>query len=157
MDVFQMLDRENVFHSINQAKSRFIPEDRSYVFAEGLGEGFENNYIACAHILMPQLENSFRYIALQNGVQTTKWAASLQHQNIFGGCLEKIKEFTDSNLYQELHHFFVDSDMNFRNELCHGLMPPPLIDYYGPYFWWLTLKLVFQTEQYFSFPPQADQ
>lgn len=44
MDIFQMLDRESVFHSVNEAKSRFIPEDRNYVFAEGLNEGFENNY-----------------------------------------------------------------------------------------------------------------
>lgn len=152
MDIFKVLDRPFVFQFIYDLKSRFIPDDRTYIFAEGLYEGFQNNCLTATHLLMPQIENSFRHIASQNGVQTTKWTAELQHQRMFVKSLEKIKEFTNNDLYSELHHFLADTDTNFRNEICHGLMPTALVDYYGPYFWWLTLKLVVQTEQYFSFP-----
>jgi hypothetical protein len=143
MDIHKQIDRAFVFGLLEQCNGKFVPE--------GINEGFNNNFISAAHLLVPQLENSFRYIALQNGVETTKWSDDLQHQNVFGGSLEKIKDFTKSDLHKELHNFLVNSNVNFRNELCHGLISPILIEHYGSYLWWLTLKMVLQTENYFSF------
>lgn len=152
MDLHRMVDKAFVVNLIQGGKNRFVPDDRAYMYAEGLYEGFNNNFIAAAHLLMPQLENSFRYIANQNGIEATNWAAETQHQNMFGGCLEKIKNDVDDDLYKELYSFLVDtSRSNFRNELLHGLISPVLISHYGMYLWWLTLKLIFQTEHYFHF------
>lgn len=152
MDIHRMVDKGSVANLIQGSKNRFVPDDRIYIYVEGIYEGFNNNFIAAAHLLMPQLENSFRNIANQYGIETTNWAAETQHQNMFGGCLEKIKDQVDDDLYKELHSFLVDtSTTNFRNELLHGLISPVLINHYGMYLWWLTLKLVFQTEHYFCF------
>lgn len=140
---------------LNFTKSRFIPEDRIEIYARGIHEGFENNFIVSAHILMPQIENSIRYIAEQNGISTTKTAEELQHENTLGGCLEKIKEITNQDLFSELKDFLVDmGSTNFRNELSHGLMDSFPLHHYGQYLWWLSLKMIFQTNNYFSFPPK---
>jgi hypothetical protein len=154
IDIHKLIDRDFVFGLLDQCKSKFISEDRIYIYAEAIYEGFNNNFISAAHLLIPQFENSFRHIASQNGIETTKWTDNLQHQNIFGGVLEKIKDFTKDDLHKELHNFLVDSNTNFRNELCHGLISPIIIEHYGTYLWWLTLKMVFQTENYFSFSSQ---
>ncbi len=151
MDIHKQIDKAFVLGLLEQCNSRFIPKDRVYIYAQALNDGFNNNFIPAAHLLVPQFENSFRHIALQNGIETTKWDNELQHQNIFGGILEKIKDFTNRDLYKELSNFLVESNSNFRNEVSHGLISPILIDHYGSYLWWLTLKMVLETENYFSF------
>ena len=62
-----------------------------------------------------------------------------------------MEEMTDPDLMAELQGFLVaGSDVNFRNELAHGNMHAVHLYHYGRYLWWLTLKLVFQTQQFFS-------
>jgi len=154
IDINNKIDVSWVSGLLNYTKSRFIPKDRIEIYARGIHEGFENNFIVSAHILMPQIENSIRYIAEQNGISTTKTAEELQHENTLGGCLEKIKEITDQDLFSELKDFLIDTgSINFRNELSHGLMNSFPLHHYGQYLWWLTLKMIFQTNNYFSFPP----
>lgn len=155
MDIHKQIDRTFVYGLLEQCNSKFIPADRTYIYAEAINEGFNNNFISAAHLLTPQIENSLRYIASQNGVETTKWGADIQHENIFGGILNKIKDFTNRDLHSELHNFLGGGNVNFRNDLCHGLISPSFIDHYGVYLWWLTLKMVFQTEEYFSFTKSA--
>lgn len=152
MDTHKKIDEDFILNSITQSKSRFIPIDRIYIYTIGIFEGFNNNFILAAHLLMPQFENSLRYVASQNGIETTKLTEEIQHENMLGGCLEKIMGFTNNDLHKELKNFLIDISMvNFRNELSHGLMSTNLIDHYGLYLWWLSLKLIFQTESYFSF------
>lgn len=152
MDTHKKIDEDFILNSITQSKSRFIPTDRIYIYTIGIFEGFNNNFILAAHLLMPQFENSLRYVASQNGIETTKLADEIQHENMLGGCLEKIMDFTNNDLHKELKNFLIDaSTTNFRNELSHGLMSTNLIDHYGIYLWWLSLKLIFQTEKHFSF------
>lgn len=73
MDIHKKTDRDFIFALIQNLNSRFIPDDRKYIYAEGIYRGFNNDYISAAHLLLPQFENSFRYIASQNGINTTKW------------------------------------------------------------------------------------
>jgi hypothetical protein len=151
IDIYQQSDLQHIFDSLKQRKSKFIPEDRISIYAMALNEGFRNRFTTAVHLLIPQIENSFRYIANQNGIETINWAADLQYQKIFRGILEKIKNFTNSDLHEELCNFFIDQNNNFRNNLCHGLLQSSEIEYYGYYVWWLSLKMIFQTESYFSF------
>jgi hypothetical protein len=154
IDINDKIDASLVSSLLNHTKSRFIPKDRIEIYTRGIHEGFENNFIVSAHILMPQIENSIRYIAEQNDISTTKTDEELQHENTLGGCLEKIKEITDQDLFSELKNFLTDTDsVNFRNELAHGLMDSFLLQHYGKYLWWLSLKMIFQTNNYFKLPP----
>ena len=57
----------------------------------------------------------------------------------------------DRDLLLELNNFLVDGNgVNFRNRICHGLISPIETEYYGIYLWWITLKMLYQTDKYFS-------
>lgn len=152
MDIDREMKRNVIFHLVDQCESRFIPEERKYIYAEGLYAGFKNDFLLASHLLIPQIENSLKFIAEQNQIVISRLADEMQYDNTLGGTLEKIKGITDSDLHKELIGFLADSnDINFRNELCHGLMNPMLINHYGIYLWWLSLKMIIQTKDYFSF------
>lgn len=152
MDIDRKIKRDFVFYLIDQCNSKFIPKEREYIFAEGLYAGFQNDFILSSHLLIPQIENSLKFIAQQNNTTISKLTEEIQQDNTLGGILEKIKIITKADLYAELYGFLVDAnDTNFRNELCHGLMNPVLLEHYGIYLWWLSLKMIIQTEDYFSF------
>ncbi|GHA81179.1 DUF4209 domain-containing protein [Pontibacter akesuensis] len=155
MDVHRQLNMNFVFAMVEGSKSRFITKDRADIYSMGLLEGFNNNYISAAHLLMPQLEHSLRHIATQYGIVMTNYAEDLQHEKTLGVCLGKMKDAITEDLQEELKNFLTEaSSVNFRNNLCHGLIPPSEIAHYGIYLWWLALKLIFQTEHFF---PQNDR
>lgn len=150
MDYFGELSEATVDAWLEQAKSSFVPKDRHYIYSMALSEGFNNNFTACAHLLMPQLENSFREIGEAHGIIMTKYENKVQHQSLFGGCLEKLAPIMEPDAFEEIRSFLVDGNSaNFRNNLLHGLIPPVLIEHYGKYLWWISLKLIFQTDSIF--------
>lgn len=151
MDLHQKVSREAVYALVEKTQSHFIPKDRIFIFAQGFYDGFNNEFISSAHLLLPQMENSLRYIATQAGMVMTNYDKKEQHENILGGTLQKMEGIIDADLLAELKNFLNDtSSVNFRNELAHGLMNSVLIHHYGKYLWWLFLKLVFQTSIYFK-------
>lgn len=130
--------------------STFVPADRTYIIGLGISEGFRGNFIQAAHLLAPQLENSLRYLAVRNGINMTNLEREIQHENLLGGCLEKLRPLADTDIIDELRDFLVDGfSVNFRNELSHGLMDTLAIQKYGMYIWWLNLKLILQTKLFF--------
>ena len=152
MDEDKILDRDLVYYYIlEKCNSKFIPSDRKWLFANGIYQGFNNDFITSAHILIPQLENSLKYILEKNEIVTSKIYEEIQHDNTLGGLLDKYIEINNNELFYELKDFLVEnSGVNFRNELCHGLLPPFIIEHYGIYVWWLTLKLIFDFENIFE-------
>ena len=131
-------------------KSRFIPKDRVLLYVQGLWAGFMGNYSVAAHILLPQIENSFRYIAYQHGIITTPLDKDIQHENMMGGVLDKIKQVTDPDLWSDLKMFLIDGE-GFRNHALHGLSSMQELERNGIYLWWLCLKMIHQTDSYFGF------
>lgn len=130
--------------------STFVPPDRTYIIGLGISEGFRGNFIQAAHLLAPQLENSLRYLAVRNGISMTNLAREIQHENLLGGCLEKLRPLADADIIDELRDFLVEGfSVNFRNELSHGLMDTLAIQKYGMYLWWINLKLILQTTSFF--------
>lgn len=157
MDLEKMLEKNFVYGLVEFSRSKFIPEGREIMYAQGLYEGFNNNYIAAAHLLVPQIENSLKHIGELKGINMTLYEKKVQHDNTFGGCLDKI-EILSPNLVMELRNFFTDnSAVNFRNDLLHGLIEPMLIEHYGKYVWWLTLKLIMQTESFFDLSQKSSR
>ncbi|MBX3112615.1 MAG: DUF4209 domain-containing protein [Fimbriimonadaceae bacterium] len=49
----------------------FVPKGREPIFSRGLQAAIEGDYIVATHLLIPQLENSFRHVLNQHGVLTT--------------------------------------------------------------------------------------
>ena len=44
-------------------------------------------------------------------------------------------------------------DVNFRNNLSHGLLTPFEIEKYGIYLWWICLKLYFEEKNMIKIAP----
>ncbi|KFF21978.1 DUF4209 domain-containing protein [Chryseobacterium sp. JM1] len=157
MDLDGQVCRDWVVAMISQCKSPLIPKDREYLFIEGIYSGFQNNFILSSHLLIPQIENSLKSIIESNNRNTIKLLEDIQNDNTLGGLLS-IKEngkmldgICEKNLLLELNSFLIDGNsVNFRNKISHGLISPFEINYYGIYLWWLSLKMIVQTEEYFK-------
>ena len=151
IDIYGQISKQAIYEQLVKADSLFIPRDRLHVYLIGFYHGFNNDFVSAAHVLMPQIENSLRHIAILNGIVMSNFDKREQFENTLGGCLQKMEEMTEPDLMAELKGFLVEgSDVSFRNELAHGNMHTVNIHHYGKYLWWLALKLVFQTQQYFT-------
>lgn len=135
---------------LRMKKSRFIPADRVTLYVQGLWAGCMGDFPLAAYILLPQIENSFRHIAEQHGIITTQLDKDIQHENMLGGVLDKIKPITEPNLWSDLKMFLIDSE-GFRNQALHGLSSMQEMDRNGMYIWWLCLKMINQTDYFFGF------
>lgn len=159
MDFDKQVSKDLVSTMIVNYESPFIPEDREYFFIEGIYHGFKNNFVLASHILIPQIENSLKNLIELNGRNTTKLTEEIQNDNTLGSILrveennKMLDRICDRDLIIELNNYLVNGNsVNFRNRLCHGLISPFETDYYGIYLWWLTLKMVKQTNEYFTLP-----
>ncbi|WP_430426071.1 hypothetical protein [Maribacter litoralis] len=152
MDEDKILNRDIVFyHILEKCDSKFIPPERKWLFANGIYNGFNNDFITSAHILIPQLENSLKYTLENQGVLTSKIYDEIQHDNMLGGLLDIYIKRNGHDIFYEMKDFLLEnSSVNFRNELCHGLLSPFIIEHYGIYVWWITLKLIFDKEKVFE-------
>jgi len=126
----------------------FVPKGREGLYALGLLEGLRQNVDVALHILIPQLENSFRYV-LHNKEVTTSWMneQGVQSEKPLSALLElpETKEILGIDLSFDLLGLVGDKlGSNFRNRLAHGLMPhEAFFSTTAAYIFWLILHLVF--------------
>ncbi len=126
--------------------SPFVPPNREYLFAKGLYAGLTGDFITSTHILIPQIENSLRYLLSQrdaltsgisnNGIQTEhQLSTTLYHQ--------EIKSIFDEDTLFDLKGLLIEnSGSNLRHRMAHGLINDN--GFFSPlmsYLWWLTLRL----------------
>ena len=82
---------------------------------------------------------------------TVKIYDDIQHDNMLGGLLEKLIEVNGNDLFFELKDFLLEnSSVNFRNEMCHGLLSPIQLDHYGIYVWWLCIRMIYDKGKIFK-------
>jgi hypothetical protein len=134
------------FHGLIR-HSPFVPENREYLYARGLHAGLQGDYIASVHFLVPQIENSIRYLLEQKGITVSKVDdQGIQNERDLNDILydPALKKVLGENLVFDLQGLFVERfGANLRNRLAHGLISDN--GFYSvdvPYFWWLTLRLV---------------
>lgn len=124
----------------------FIPPGRELIYARGLHAGLVGDYLVAAHLLIPQIENSFRYILQQRGVITSGIDTNLIQDEY---TLEKIiykdelKDIFGEDIMFDLKGLLVKrAGSNSRNLTAHGLMTHD--EFYLArmiYLWWLILRL----------------
>lgn len=124
----------------------FIPPGRELIYARGLHAGLVGDYLVAAHLLIPQIENSFRYILQQRGVITSGIDTNLIQDEY---TLEKIiykdelKDIFGDDIIFDLKGLLVKrAGSNSRNLTAHGLMTHD--EFYSArmiYLWWLILRL----------------
>lgn len=126
--------------------SPFIPPEREYLFAKGLYAGLTGDFFTSTHILIPQIENSIRYLLWQRGIITSGLDdRGIQNEHNLNSTLYRpdIASIFDENTLFDLKCLLVEhSGSNLRNRMAHGLISDS--EFMSPlmsYTWWLTLRL----------------
>lgn len=126
--------------------SPFIPPGRNYLFAKGLYAGLTGDLFTSTHILIPQIENSIRYLLWQRGIITSGLDdRGIQNEHNLNSTLYRpeIASIFDENTLFDLKCLLVEhSGSNLRNRMAHGLISDS--EFMSPlmsYTWWLTLRL----------------
>lgn len=127
--------------------SPFVPPEREYLFAKGLYAGLTGDFITSTHILIPQIENSIRYLLWeQQGVRTS----GLDNQGIQDEyhltttlyCPEITSIFDEDTLFDLKGLLVEHSGSNLRNRMAHGLIDDNgFLHSLMSYLWWVTLRL----------------
>ena len=142
-------NEELVYHVLEKYKPVFINEDNLIVWTKGINAGFNQDFIISSSVLMPQLEHALHNIAeIKNGNITTL-ASKKQLSPTLGSILPMLKDWFKDEVYFEISSFLQgEIDVNFRNNLLHGLFKPFEIEKYGRYLWWICVKLYFDEKSF---------
>jgi len=131
------------------SNSPFVPPEREYLFAKGLYAGLIGDFFTSTHILIPQIENSVRYLLWKRGAITSGLNdKGIQNEHYLTSTLyprnyPEITSIFDEDTLFDLQGLLVEhSGSNLRNRMAHGLINDN--GFFSPlmsYLWWLTLRL----------------
>ena len=122
-------------HPLNQshfepivAMSPFVPADRTDLYALGFARYFNGDFISALHILIPQLENSLRYVLKQAGVDASKIQNDMTQENRTlpimlvkdREALEKI--FCEAIVFEIDNLFLFKGGPTLRHQVAHGMI-----------------------------------
>lgn len=127
--------------------NRFIPEDRELIYAKALSAGLRGELMDFLSLVVPQIENSIRYVLYQNGIPSSGINdEGIQYEYDLNQLLfmPEVRKIFGEDLTFDLQGLLVvQVGSNIRNRFAHGLMgsdeffSPPVL-----YFWWLTLRII---------------
>lgn len=129
----------------------YIEESRKVLWAKGIVEGCKGDMITASHILVPQMERSLVIKAQQYCGDLTNYEREHHDQIALERSLTALKPHLKGILFDELRFFLNHGvDVNFRNQIAHGLMEPEIILEQGVYLWWLANKMMFCEKEIFK-------
>jgi len=124
----------------------FVPPGHEGIFLRGLHAGFHGDFLVAAHLLVPQMENSIRYVLEGNGVDVSNLLSDGTQPVKILGPLFDLKETTDiftESVVFELRGLLIEKrGADFRNRLAHGFVSEG--ECYGAparILWWMVLRL----------------
>jgi hypothetical protein len=125
----------------------FIPYGHEYFYIKGITFGLEGDFLSACHILIPQIENSLRYVARSQGEEpTTLHGDGSQERSGLKFLLEHpaIIEVLGQDIVGNLQAILIDKIYgDLRNQMSHGYMPAGHFYGIAPVFlWWLVLHIV---------------
>ncbi|EHZ2646397.1 DUF4209 domain-containing protein [Vibrio parahaemolyticus] len=125
----------------------FIPDGHEEFFVKGLLAGFNRDFMTACHLLIPQIENSLRYLARQRGEEpSTLHGDGSQERSGIKALLghQAIADTLGSDIASNLQVILLDKIYgDLRNQLSHGYVPAS--NYWGTapkYLWWLILHIL---------------
>lgn len=128
------------------AHNPFIPPNRELIYARGFQFGFQGDFLEAMHLLIPQVENSLRYLLKSQGVITTSLSSEgIQEEQDINTLLAKseLVEILGEDLVFDLAGTLISRfGSNFRNLMAHGLLNQRV--FYSNsaiYIWWLLLRI----------------
>lgn len=124
----------------------FIPYGRELIYAEGFLAGLHGNFLVSTHLLIPQIEESIRYLLYKEGIIVSNLKADWTQDEYSLNKLLKVKkleEILGEDIVFHLEGLLIEkSSINLRNLMAHGLMN--YSEFNTPenlYLWWIILKL----------------
>ena len=141
--------RETDFVTIANG-SPIVPKDRKRLVGKALFAGYENDFIAALHLLVPQIEHIVRWHLKASGIKTTTLDKDgIENENGLSTLMDipEVTQIFGEDLAFELKALFCDAfGPNLRNELAHGLLgEEECQSTYAIYAWWLGIKMVYNT------------
>ncbi len=126
--------------------SPLVPPGRERIYALGLLAGLNGDFLVSTHLLLPQLEESLRFLLNKINVRTSGLSSEgLQREYDLNRLLEmpEVGEILSNDIAFDLQGLLVHPfGSNLRNRLAHGLMS--WNDFRSPwveYLWWAILRL----------------
>ena len=107
--------------------SPFVPPGREHIFAQGFARFFGGDFISSTYLLVPQVENSIRYILKISGGDPSRIKPDMTQENLtLSSILDNKKEqleqiFGDDILFEIDNLFNVKGGPSLRHEVAHGL------------------------------------
>jgi len=119
---------------------------REEFFVRGLAAGFRGGFLVAECLLVPQIENSLRWVLHNLGaIPGSNDDEGIEEDWPLHRCLsqEKVQEFLGADLIFELRSLLIEKGgPNLRNLLAHGLLDAPnCYSVEAFYTWWLVLKM----------------
>ncbi|WP_420209363.1 DUF4209 domain-containing protein [Candidatus Electronema sp. JC] len=141
--------REEDFLSI-ASNSPIVPIERERLWAKALFLGYDNDFVAALHILVPQVEHMVRWHLKSVNVKTTNLdKKGIENENGLSTLMDltEVSKIFGEDLAFELKALFCDAfGPNLRNQIAHGLLnDQECLSVYTVYAWWLGIKIVFNT------------
>lgn len=132
------------------SRSPIVPTDRKQLMGRALFAGYDNDFVAALHILVPQIEHMVRWHLKAAGVKTTTLDKDgIENENGLSTLMDvpEVAQIFGEDLSFELKALFCDAfGPNLRNELAHGLLTAEECQStYAIYAWWIGIKIVFNT------------
>jgi hypothetical protein len=127
--------------------SPFVPTERVNAYAYGFLHGFQGDFFSAAHILIPQIENSIRYVLNNYGRQTSRQTDGIiQEESPLNHTLEQpeLVEIFGKDVVFDLQGLLIKKEgNNLRNKLMHGLLDDAqMVSGELAYLYWLALYII---------------
>jgi hypothetical protein len=156
-DIWPALEMMVLEHRIRESdfvalatRSPIVPAGRERLFGKALFAGYEKDFVAALHLLVPQIEHMVRWHLKAAGVKTTNLDQDgIENENGLSTLMDlpEAAQIFGEDVSFELKALFCDAfGPNLRNELAHGLLDDEACQsIYAIYAWWFGLRLVFNT------------
>jgi hypothetical protein len=131
-------------------QSPIVPKGREHLFGKALFAGYDRDFVAALHVLVPQVENLVRHHLKAVGAKTTTLSLDgIENEIGLSALMElpEVQQVFGENLAFEIRALFCDAfGPNLRNELAHGLLDDEACySIHSIYAWWFALRLIFTT------------
>lgn len=140
------LQEQDFVHLAKQ--SPIVPKGREGLFGKALFAGYDRDFAAALHLMIPQVEHMVRCHLKAAGATTTNLDNDgIENENGLSTLMDMSEADTvfGEDIAFEIRSLFCDPfGPNLRNELAHGLLEEDTChSIYAVYAWWLGLRLVF--------------
>ncbi|MCP4602386.1 MAG: DUF4209 domain-containing protein [Proteobacteria bacterium] len=124
----------------------FIPPGHEEIFLRGIHAGFHEDWVTASHLLVPQIENSLRFVLEAHDVDVSNLLSDgTQPVMVLGAIFDmaETKEIFGEPLCFELRCCLIEKmGFDFRNRVAHGFASDEECrSAAARYLWWLVLRL----------------